>query len=59
MEVAPLCWVKDSGLQCYGKKEGNPTPYAFDLAEDSTGDIWFVSLAVYRLHQGSFSSYFQ
>jgi signal transduction histidine kinase/ligand-binding sensor domain-containing protein len=53
-----LCWVKDSALQCYGKKEGNPTDYGFDLAEDSTGDIWFVSLGVWRLHQGSFRSYF-
>jgi signal transduction histidine kinase/ligand-binding sensor domain-containing protein len=52
-----LCWVKGSALQCYGKKEGNPTDYGFGVAEDSTGDIWFAGIGVSRLHQGSFSTY--
>jgi signal transduction histidine kinase/ligand-binding sensor domain-containing protein len=55
--MGSLCRANDTSLECYGKKEGNPGSYAFGLAEDSTGDIWFTGIVLHRLHQGSFTAY--
>jgi signal transduction histidine kinase/ligand-binding sensor domain-containing protein len=56
--MGSLCWAKESGLECYGKKEGNPARYGWYMTEDSAGDIWFTGLALYHWHQGSFVTYF-
>jgi signal transduction histidine kinase/streptogramin lyase len=56
--MGPLCWAKDSALECYGEKEGNPARFGLGMTEDSTGDIWFAGVMLYRWHQGSSVTYF-
>jgi signal transduction histidine kinase/ligand-binding sensor domain-containing protein len=48
----PLCKVVGHALQCYGSKDGVPDGYANALAEDSSGNLWFGTSAIYRWHQG-------
>lgn len=55
--MGSLCWVKDSSLNCYGQKDGNPADYAMELIEDSTGDLWFTGRTLWRWHQGSITTY--
>ena len=38
----PLCKVTDTGLQCYGRNDGIPLPYADALTNDSLGNIWLA-----------------
>jgi len=57
-DVGSLCWAKESSLECYGEKDGNPAPYARVLTEDGAGDIWFASQKLYRWHHGSSVTYF-
>jgi len=38
-----LCQVQGQRLQCYGKREGVPLPYATSLVEDSFGRFWVGS----------------
>jgi signal transduction histidine kinase/ligand-binding sensor domain-containing protein len=57
--MGALCWVKESALECYGKKEGNLAGYGWYMTEDGAGDIWFTgSGTLHRWHQGSFITYF-
>jgi signal transduction histidine kinase/ligand-binding sensor domain-containing protein len=51
-DSGPLCKVVGHALQCYGSKDGVPDGYANALAEDSSGNIWFGTSAIYRWHQG-------
>lgn len=56
--MGSLCWAKESALECYGEKDGNPAKYAGRMIEDGTGDLWFTSVRLYRWHQGSATTYF-
>jgi signal transduction histidine kinase/ligand-binding sensor domain-containing protein len=56
--MGSLCWAKEITLECYGKKEGNPTRFGFGMAEDSLGNIWFGGDMLCRWGHGSFTSYF-
>jgi signal transduction histidine kinase/ligand-binding sensor domain-containing protein len=57
--MGSLCWVKESTLECYGEKDGNPAKYARQVTEDSTGDIWFASTMLYHWHPPSLTTYFR
>ena len=56
--MGTLCWPTDSALECYGKKDGNPAPYALGIAQDSAGRIWFACKMLCRWEHGSFITYF-
>ena len=54
----PLCWAKETTLECYGEKEGLPAAYGLSLAEDNTGNLWFGCQRLCRWEHGSSTTYF-
>jgi signal transduction histidine kinase/ligand-binding sensor domain-containing protein len=44
--AGPLCQVIDTHLQCYGKADGIPFPYAGPLVDDSLGNLWIGSTSM-------------
>lgn len=35
-----LCRVEDRAVHCFGRRQGDPLPYALSLAEDAGGNLW-------------------
>jgi signal transduction histidine kinase/ligand-binding sensor domain-containing protein len=56
--MGPLCWAKESTLECYGKKDGLPANYGLSLAEDGAGNLWFGCERLCRWEHGSSTTYF-
>ncbi len=55
----PLCRVTGQDVQCYGKTDGLPAPYALGLAKDGAGNFWIGSNLLYRWAPGSSTAYFE
>jgi len=54
----PLCRVTGPDVQCFGKTEGLPAPYALGFAKDGAGNFWIGSTALYRWTPASSNVYF-
>lgn len=53
-----ICHAASGHLQCYGKADGIPTPYAGPLMEDGAGNLWIGgSSMLVRWHLGSSETY--
>jgi len=56
-----LCRIVGNDLTCYARdaSDGNPAHFAIDLAEDSSGDIWFGCQMLCRWNGSSVSHYME
>lgn len=54
----PLCHAIADQIQCYGKSDGIPVPFANTSAMDRVGNLWIGSAAMlFRWKQGSFKAF--
>jgi len=57
--TGPLCKVKGTAMQCYGKPDGLPETSYWSLVRDSAGSLWLgSSTALTRWRPGSFQTYY-
>ena len=57
--TGPLCKVKGTAMQCYGKPDGLPETSYWSLVRASSGSLWLgSSTALTRWRPGSFQTYY-
>ena len=49
----PICEVVGDGAHCYGPSDGVSAQYAYGVAEDRAGYLWFSGKDVYRWKHGT------
>ena len=49
----PICEVVGDGVRCYGPSDGVLARYAYGVAEDHAGYLWFSGKDVYRWKPGT------